>query len=368
MKINTFLLERNQSLHENIVECNLSESGAHPLSLNDLLSKQEIASLLELPIGYGNTRGSNELRGAIAAQYGCSADDVVVTNGTAEANFLTAFTLVEPDDEVIVIVPNYLQLPGLAECFGAKVIPIHVDSVIEDIANNLSAKTKMIALCNPNNPTGKRMSESNMDKIIEAARSVGAYLFVDEIFLKEENFGEPHRSIYGQYEKAIVNSSLSKAYGLAGLRLGWTIGPKNYLEQVLIRKDYTTIAPSIISDYIATCLLSNPLKCQEILELNKSKVQQRYAVFEEWAQEFKDIFEWEKPEAGAMVFIKYSLPIKSKDLMQKILQDKNTLIIAGEDFGVESHIRIGIGLEVNDLKIALSRVAEVIREIRSNIS
>ena len=368
MQIKTFLLERNQSLHENIVECNLSESGAHPLALNDVLSDQEIAKLLALPISYGNTKGSNELREAIAAQYNCTADDVVVTNGTAEANFLTAFALIEPGDEILVIVPNYLQLPGLAECFGAKVVPVHVDSVIEDISNNLSAKTKMIALCNPNNPTGKHMSKSNMDKIIEMARSVDAYLFVDEIFLKEENSGEPHKSIYGQYKKAIVNSSLSKAYGLAGLRLGWTIGPKDYLEQVLIRKDYTSIAPSVISDYIATCLLSNPVKCQEILELNKSKVQQRYAVFEEWTQEFKDIFEWEKPEAGAMVFIKYSLPITSKNLMQKILQDKNTLIIAGEDFGVESHIRIGIGLEVNDLKIALSRVGEVIREIRANIS
>ncbi len=135
-----------------------------------------------------------------------------------------------------------------------------------------------------------------------------------------------------------------------------------------IRKDYTTIAPNIMSDYIATCLLSNPKKCQEILELNKTKIQQSYSFFESWAQEFKDIFTWTRPEAGAMVYIKYSLPITSRDLMQKILQDKNILIVAGDDYDMENHIRMGLGLEINDLKIALSRVAEVIREIRANIS
>jgi aspartate/methionine/tyrosine aminotransferase len=113
MQINTFLLERNQSLYENLVDYNLGDSGAHPLSLKNILSNEEIGELLNLPLGYGNTRGSNKLRAAIAEIYGCTGDDLLVTNGTAEANFLTAFSLIEPGDEIIYFVPNYLQLDGL---------------------------------------------------------------------------------------------------------------------------------------------------------------------------------------------------------------------------------------------------------------
>lgn len=368
MQIKTFLLERNQSLYENIVDYNLGDSGAHPLSLKDILSAEEITTLLNLPLGYGNTKGSNKLREAIASKYGCASDELLVTNGTAEANFFAAFSLIEANDEIIYIVPNYLQLQGLAECFGAKIFLAQWDSAVKDITKALSPKTKMIALCNPNNPTGQNMSQEDISAIIKMAKSVSAYLLVDEVYREEEIFGKVQNSIYGQYEKTIINSSLSKAFGFPGLRLGWTIGPKDYLEQVSIRKDYTTIAPNIMSDYIATCLLSNPTKCQEILELNKTRVQLSYFIFETWAQEFKEIFEWKRPEAGAMVYVKYSLPIKSSDLMQKILQDKNILIVAGEDYDMENHIRIGLGLESKDLKIALEKIAEVIREIRANIS
>ncbi len=364
MRINTFLLERNQSLYENMVDYNLGDSGAHPLSLKDILSDDEIAKLLALSLSYGNTKGSNELRNAIATKYGCTSDEILVTNGTAEANFFAAFALLEPGDEFIYVVPNYLQLQGLAECFGAKVLLAQFDSAIEDIANHLSPKTKMIAFCNPNNPTGQNMSETDIAAIISLARSVNAYLLVDEVYREEGIFGDIHTSIYGQYEKTIINSSLSKAFGLPGLRLGWTIGPKDYLEQVSIRKDYTTIAPNIMSDYIATCLLSNKTKYLKILAKNQATLQQSYQVFENWAQQFKDIFEWKRPEAGAMVYIKYSLPIASKDLMQKILQDKNILIVAGDDYDMENHIRIGLGIETNKLKIALEKIAEVIRKIR----
>jgi aspartate/methionine/tyrosine aminotransferase len=150
MQIKTFLLERNQSLYENIVDYNLGDSGAHPLSLKDILSDKEINTLLNLPLGYGNTKGSNKLREAIASKYGCTSDEILVTNGTAEANFFAAFSLIEPDDEIIYIVPNYLQLQGLAECFGAKIFLAQWDSAVKDIAKALSAKTKMIALCKIN--------------------------------------------------------------------------------------------------------------------------------------------------------------------------------------------------------------------------
>ena len=119
MKIEEFTLERIQSLYENTVELNLSDSGVHPMSLNDLLSKDEIAELLDLELGYGWTNGEISLRESIAGLYDdCGPDDVIVTNGSAEANFLMVMSLLEPGDEIIVLTPNYLQIWGWARAIG----------------------------------------------------------------------------------------------------------------------------------------------------------------------------------------------------------------------------------------------------------
>ena len=123
-----FEMERLQSLYENEVKYNLSDSGNHPLSMNDLMSEEEIKRILEMEIYYGYTTGDPRLLSAIASWYPdkVTSSNILVTNGSAEANFLIGWTLVEPDDEVIMVLPNYMQLPGLAKNLGAKVKTIHL--------------------------------------------------------------------------------------------------------------------------------------------------------------------------------------------------------------------------------------------------
>ena len=113
MEIEEFKLERIQSLYENTVELNLSDSGVHPMSLNDLLSDAEMRELQALELGYGWTNGAVSLRETIAALYESrTSDEVIVTNGSAEANFLLVMSLLNPDDEIVVFTPNYLQIWG----------------------------------------------------------------------------------------------------------------------------------------------------------------------------------------------------------------------------------------------------------------
>ena len=124
MKIETFELERNQSLWENEVPINLTESGLHPWSLGDVLSMAEVDEMTALPLGYGYTNGDPKLRELISSAYpGMTSSNVLITNGSAEANFVAMWGLLEPDDEIVCMVPNYLQIHGLAQGLHARVTP-----------------------------------------------------------------------------------------------------------------------------------------------------------------------------------------------------------------------------------------------------
>ena len=183
MKIETFQLERQQSLFENTVSYNLTESGVHPFTLNELLGKNEIESLLDIRLGYGQTNGSINLRGNIAALYkDRTEDEVLVTSGSSEANFVAMHTLLEPGDKILYMVPNYLQIWGLAKSMGVRVQTFSLKEELKwqpdiaEIQEKVSEKTKMIVICNPNNPTGSVLNNESITRIINLADKVNAYI------------------------------------------------------------------------------------------------------------------------------------------------------------------------------------------------
>ncbi|MEM7585437.1 MAG: aminotransferase class I/II-fold pyridoxal phosphate-dependent enzyme, partial [Acidobacteriota bacterium] len=148
MHIETFELERLQSLWENLVELNLTESGIHPYTLRELLDADEIEALLDVRLGYGWTNGEPDLRSAIAAYYpGATQDNVLVTNGSAEANFLAMWSLLEPGDEIVLMLPNYMQIWGLARSLGVEVKPFRLRESqgwtpdLDEIRGLVSSKT-----------------------------------------------------------------------------------------------------------------------------------------------------------------------------------------------------------------------------------
>jgi aspartate/methionine/tyrosine aminotransferase len=369
MKVETFLLERNQSLYENSVRFNLTDSGVHPLALTDILSRQEQEELLGLHLGYGYTNGDPALRRAIARYYrDFDEDNVLVTNGSAEANFATLWSVIEPGDEVVVLLPNYMLVWGALKAFGANVKPFHLREELnwapdmDELRRAVTPNTKMICVSNPNNPTGAVLDRATMEAIAGVARACGAYILADEIYRGSEFDGVECTSFADIYEKAIVCSGLSKAMALPGLRIGWIAGPKDIVAEAWHRHDYTTIATTIPSQYAATKVLQ-PERRLKILDHGRDHLRRNLAVFSGWLAPYDDLFRFVPPKAGGMAFVRYEMDINSSALVDRMRLEKSVFAVAGDWYGMDKYLRFGIGTQTETLAAGLRLVAETLREI-----
>lgn len=369
MQIEVFELERVQSLWENRVEYNLTESGVHPYTLNELLDASDVAALTDVRLGYGQTNGSIALRERIAALYpGAGVDNVVVTNGSAEANFVAAWSTLDDGDEMVYMVPNYLQIRGISRAMGVSVRPLRLRAELgwqPDLAELdalTSERTKVIAACNPNNPTGMTLSGEAMSAMVAAAERSGAWLFVDEVYRGAELDGRDTESFWGRYDRVVITGGLSKAYALPGLRLGWLAGPEEFIEAAWARTDYTSIAPGILSDEVARHALSAPLRAR-ILERNRSLLRENLIDLQTWMAKQPVDMTLTPPKAGGMAFVHYGHEINSTDLTTRLREQKSVLIVAGDCFGMDGYLRIGFGAEPEYLHRGLDRIGEFFSEL-----
>mgnify|MGYP001306160291 CR=1 FL=1 len=204
MRIEPFHLERWQSIHEHTVEINLTESGVHPLRVRELIEPPGLDDLLEQELAYTQTNGTEALRARIAALYeGASNSQILVTNGSSEANFICCWRLLEPGDEVVSIQPNYMQIPGLARAFGATVREVWLNPGERRWTLDLAAvrtavtdRTRLITVCNPNNPTGSFVRQDELDAVRETAARHELAIISDEVF-----------DVYPLEERAPIRSS-----------------------------------------------------------------------------------------------------------------------------------------------------------------
>jgi aspartate/methionine/tyrosine aminotransferase len=371
MRLEPFALERMQSTYENQVDFNLAESGVHPLRLGELVDDGAgREALLAEGLRYTQTNGTVPLRDAIAALYpGATGDHVQVTNGGSEANYITTWNLVEPRDEVVMMVPNYMQMWGLAHAFGATMRewPLlnnnrswSID--IDALERVTTPRTKLIIICNPNNPTGARFDASDLDRIAGVAARHGSWLLADEIYCGAERDGRETPTIWGRYDRAIVTSGLSKAYGLPGLRIGWVVGPPAIVASLWSYHDYTTIAPGALSDALARHALE-PARRARILARTRGILNSNFPIIAEWLDAHGDLLSYAPPDAGAIVYTRYHHPINSTELVTRLRQEKSVLIVPGDHFGMDGYLRVGFGDEPGYLRAGLDRVDEMLREI-----
>ena len=370
MKIETFELERVQSIWENRVEYNLTESGIHPYTLNELLSKGELEDLQSIRMGYGQTNGSIELRETIGALYpGSDIDNVLVTNGSAEANFITVWSQLEPGDELILMLPNYMQIWGLARSFDVSIKPFHLREELkwgpdlEELEQLISPQTKMIAVCNPNNPTGATLSEKEMKEIVRLARKVDAWIYADEIYRGAELDGNDTPTFWGLYDKVMVSGGLSKAYALPGLRIGWLVGPKAAIEKAWAYHDYTSIASGILSNRIATLVLKPDIR-EQVLGRSRKILNENLEALSDWIKKHHNLLNFIPHRAGGMAFIRYKLDINSRELATRLREEKSVFIMDGDCFGMDQYIRIGIGSEKGYMLAGLERMGEIFVELQ----
>jgi aspartate/methionine/tyrosine aminotransferase len=373
MKLDEFAMERMQSTYENQVDFNLSESGVHPLTLGELVDDEPSRqALLAEGLRYTQSNGTVALRGAIAAMYpGATIDHVQVTNGGSEANYITTWNLVEPGDEVVLMVPNYMQTWGLARAFGGEVkewplvlrgAPNRWRVDIDKLEQLVSARTKLIIVCNPNNPTGARIDADDLDRISAVAARHGAWVLSDEIYRGAERDGRETPSIWGRYDRAIVTSGLSKAYGLPGLRIGWIVGSPALVGKLWSYHDYTTISPGALSDALARRALQ-PERRAQILARTRRILNENYPIIAEWLDGHGGLLTYVPPDAGAIVYVHYEHAINSTALVTSLRTDKNVLIVPGDHFGMDGYLRIGFGDEPAYLRSGLGRLRDLLVEI-----
>ena len=368
MKIPIFELERVQSIYENTVDYNLTESGFHPYRLDELLSVDELAELSRTALGYGQTNGSIALRERIAALYDWQGvENVLVTNGSSEANFVACHTLVEAGDEVVIMVPNYMQIWGIVEEMGAKPHAFHLREEnawapdLDELRRLVGPRTKMIAVCNPNNPTGYALTADEMDEIASIADGVGAWVYADEVYRGAELDDVERPSFVGRAERVMVNGGLSKAYALPGLRFGWLVGPSDVIADTWAYHDYTSIAAGLLSNRVAEIALA-PLNRTKILQRNRSMLRRNLAVMSGWLGQWGDRCHFVPPQAGGMAFVRYDFDINSTELADWLRIEKSVFILAGDCYGMDHYFRIGIGADTAYLEAGLERVGDALFE------
>ena len=376
MKLETFEMERLQSNWEHRVAWNLAESGVHPLRVEELAeSEADRTALLAQPLGYPQTNGTVELRTLISSMYpGANAEHVQVTNGGSEANCITLMHLVERGDDVIVMMPNYMQVRGLARGLQANVHHWHLveDSTtgvprwrtdLDRLRALVTSRTRAIFLCNPNNPTGARLTATELDEICAIAARHGAWIVSDEIYRGAELDGVETATMWGRYQRVIVTSGLSKAYALPGLRVGWLVAPPDTVADLWGLHDYTTFAPGAISDRLA-CVALAPARRTLLLARTRGILRTNYPAVKRWIER-RPALSHIPPEAGAITLVRYAHKINSTVLMERIRDEHSVLLVPGDHFEMDGYFRLGFGCDPELLLPALEHVGEVLDKIEA---
>ena len=366
MGFTPFQMERWQSTYEHRVRFNLSESGVHPLTVGELLALADGGiDLSSVRLGYSQSNGTDELRALIASLYpGASDSSVLVTIGGAEANLVACWELADSRKPVAVMLPNYMQVPGLVENFDGGFIPFHLREEtgwrpdLDELAAALAAGAGFILITNPNNPTGVALTSDEMDDIVSLADRHGAWILADEVYQGAEVGTDPVPSFWGRYDRVLVTNSLSKAYGLPGLRLGWVVGPDEVVARLWARTDYTTIAPPSVSDALATVALS-PTVRPRILARTRGIIRHNLAVMTAWMESRDGLFSFTPPDAGAICMVRYHAPADSLELAERLRVEHSLLVVPGAHFGVEGTMRIGFGPPEEELVRGLERLGSV---------
>ena len=370
MHFTPFDLEYTQSLWEQEVDFNLTESGVHPIRLDELLGDDEdrLAALLSTEINYPHVNGNPGLRQNIAALYdGAGVENVLVTVGAAEANNIIVQTLLESGEELATQAPTYKQVWGLAENKGCAVRPFHLMPGegwrldVDELDAQVTERTRIIAVCNPNNPTGYIMTGEEMDAVVTAADRAGAWILADEVYRGAERItDEETPSFYGRYDKVLAVGSMSKAYGLPGLRVGWVVGPPQTVDDLWRRHEYTTITASMLSNILAEHALSAEVR-PRLIERARDYIRKGFPVLEDWMARQQGLFSCTPPMASAVSFVRYHLDINSTDLMQKLCREASVFVGAGDSFGMDHHLRIAFGQQREVLEEAFARMEKVLR-------
>lgn len=369
MKIETFSLERWLTAHELQVEYDIGESGILPLTAGDLLALEPAAErdrvledLLELPLGYSEAPGTLELRALLAGTYAhCEPENILVTTGAIEANFLLLNVLLDRGDHVIAPYPAYQQLYSVPRAIGCDVDLWQVRQEndfcfdLDELERLVRPETRLIVINSPHNPTGAILSAADLKRVYEVAQSVGALILSDEVYrwLTIPGSSDPVPPIYDLGPGGISVGTLSKPFGLPGLRIGWMAAPAEIVARCWAMRDYVSLSPGRLNDALAILALKHHAK---VFERNQAIIAANLAAADAWIAKQADLLSWKPPRGGLLALLHYNLDIPSLDMADRLAESYGVLMAPGSAFGLEYCLRIGIGQEPAIFAAALERV------------
>ncbi|HPQ83334.1 MAG TPA: aminotransferase [Actinomycetota bacterium] len=367
MRIEPFGVEMWMNEYETRCAYNLAETCVESLTvaqLLDIVGAREVFSddLLSMHLTYGAIEGSQRLRTAIAALYSRQGPaDVLVTHGAIGANALVHQALVEPGDRVVALVPTYQQHYSIPASIGADVRLLRLREEngflpdLDELRALVGTHAKLIAFSNPNNPTGSLMDEAMLGQITEIARQAGAYILADEVYrgLNQQGSGTT-ASIADIYEAGISTGSMSKAFSLAGLRLGWLVAPAEVIAAVSVHRDYNTISVGMIDDYFASLALEAK---DAILTRNREIVRGNLAILDEWVTAHP-LVHYVKPRSGTTALLGYDLDVPSRQLCVELVEQTGVMLTPGSALDIEGYLRIGYANNPKILIEGLGRMGD----------
>ena len=372
MKLERFKVERWMDEYEGFLTYDLGETCVDSLEVGELLELcgKDPAEFMEELKGerlvYGHIHGSPELKNGIAGLYkNLTADDVVPTHGGISANHMVIACLVEPTDNVVAVLPTYQQHYSIPESIGAEVRMSWLKKEnnflpdLQELEQLIDENTKLISICNPDNPTGAFVPEDMMKEIVKMAEKVGAYILCDEAYRGVPADGGYMYSIADLYDKGVATSSMSKIFGLAGLRMGWiATKDKDLMAQCHGRRDYDTISCGYIDDILASMALANKDK---IFARSAKILEQGREILDKWVSETEGV-SYVKPAAGTTALIFYDKDVPSFDFCVKLVKERGVLTTPGSAFEMEHCFRIGYAFSPDVLQKGLSTIADLLKE------
>jgi len=373
VRIEPFGVEIWMNEFEGSCELNLAETCVESVTVAELLAlcgKDEgsLSELLPFKMTYGHIEGSDRLRDAIAALYEKQKrENILVTHGTIGANSLVHQALISRGDKVIPVIPTYQQHYSIPDSIGADIHLLQLKPAngflpdLDELRTMATPGTRLIAINNPNNPTGSLMDSAMLEEVAGIARAAGAWLLCDEVYRGTDQEGSgTTASIADLYERGISTAGMSKAYSLAGLRVGWLAGPEEVVEQVMIHRDYNTISVGMMNDHYAAIALENS---EAILERSKKITRENLAILTDWV-EAEPLISWVRPNSGTTALLKYDLDLPSREFCIRILDETGVMFTPGSAMDMEGYVRIGYANSAAVLRAGLGRVSDFLGTVK----
>ena len=351
MRLAPFRIEQYYALHEFTASHMLSSSDAETVALSDLLALEPDAEarLLGLRLGYTEPPGAPELRGAIAAIYESLGTEDVIVFAAAEEGIFTAYhALLEPGDHVVVETPCYESALELARSAGAEVTEWRrsfADGWVHDLdalERALRPDTRLVYVNTPHNPTGTSMPRHVLDRVVELCAERGSWLFCDEVYRElEHEPGDRLPAASDLYERALSLGSMSKAYGLPGLRLGWLASrDRAALTRIVDVKHYTTICSSAPSELLSALALRHH---SALAERNRGIVRYNLPLLDDFFDRRADSFSWVRPTASPIGFPRLLGGDDANSFCARLVADTGVLLLPGDVYDEPGHVRLGYG-------------------------